>query len=99
MAKIKKAQAGYKSRSVERSPDGNYKLVTKEKSGPGNNHKSVVKEKRTLKGLLKGAPRPSKLNRQQNQQVVSPLPEYQMSKNGSRVSAKKSISKISKKKK
>lgn len=97
--KVKKAQAGYKSRTVERSPDGNYKLVTKEKSGPGNNSKSVVKEKRTLKGLLEGAPRPSKLNRQQQREdIMSKGPEFQMSRNGSKTPVKKSI-KTSKKKK
>ena len=57
--KIKKAQTGVtKSRTVEKSPDGIYKLITKEKSGPNVKSKSV-KEKRTLKGFLKGAPKSS----------------------------------------
>jgi hypothetical protein len=94
--KVKKAQIGYKSRSVERSPDGNYKMITKEKVGPGIKSKTV-KEKRTLKGVIKGAPKSSG--------ALSPKPIQketsfvdQISKYGSKTSAK-SGSKISKKKK
>jgi hypothetical protein len=70
--KVKKAQIGYKSRSVERSPDGMYKMVTKTKSGPGV-EKKVVREKRTLKGLLKGAPRSSGALKSEQQDVMSPI--------------------------
>lgn len=70
---VKKAQVGYKSRSVERSPDGMYKMVTKEKSGPGI-QKKVVREKRTLKGLLKGAPKSSGvLKSKKDEEIFSPL--------------------------
>jgi hypothetical protein len=59
MAKIKKAQAGVtKERRVDRSPDGMFKMVTKTKTGPGINSRSV-KEKRTLKNIIMGGPKSS----------------------------------------
>jgi hypothetical protein len=47
-----------KTRSVEYSPDGLYKMITREKSGSKVDSRKV-KEKRTLKGVLKGAPKSS----------------------------------------
>ena len=91
--KVKKAQIGYKSRSVERSPDGNYKMITKEKVGPGIKSK-VVKEKRTLKGVLKGVPKSSG--------ALSPKPvekESSVTTQVSKYGSKTSINKLSKKKK
>ena len=59
MGKISKAQSGItKSRKVERSPDGNYKMITKEKTTPRSESRSV-KEVRTTKGMLKGVPKNS----------------------------------------
>ena len=58
MKKIQKAQAGaYKSRTVERNPDNTYKFVTKQKNTPSS-ERSVTKEVRTLKGAIKGVPKP-----------------------------------------
>ena len=54
---IKKAQNGtYKSRTVERNPEGTYKMVTKSKTTP-RGEKTSMKETRTLKGVLKGVPK------------------------------------------
>lgn len=59
MATIKKAQNGtYKSRTVERNPEGTHKMVTKSKTTPRGGS-SGMKERRTLKGVLKGAPKKS----------------------------------------
>ena len=61
MATIKKAQNGtYKSRSrtVERNPEGTHKMITKDKT-TARGEKHSVKEKRTLKGVMKGAPKKS----------------------------------------
>lgn len=99
--KVKKAQAGYKSRSVERSPDGNYKMVVKERETPTSKSKTI-KEKRTPKGFFLGVPKPSKLNPQQREDIMSKGPEFQMSRNGSKTPVKKSVKKsikTSKKKK
>lgn len=57
MATLKKAQNGtYKSRTVERNPEGTHKMVTKNKT-TRRGESSKMKEKRTLKGVLKGAPK------------------------------------------
>jgi hypothetical protein len=58
MATIKKAQSGYKSRTVERNPEGTHKMITKDKT-TARGEKHSVKEKRTLKGVMKGAPKKS----------------------------------------
>lgn len=58
MATIKKAQSGYKSRTVERNPEGTRKMITKDKT-TARGEKHSVKEKRTLKGVMKGAPKKS----------------------------------------
>ena len=58
MKKILKAQGGYKSRTVERNPEGTHKMITKNKT-TARGEKSSTKEKRTLKGVLKGAPKKS----------------------------------------
>ena len=59
MRKLPKAQTGtYKSRTVERNPEGTYKMITKNKT-TALGEKSSTKEKRTLKGVLKGAPKKS----------------------------------------
>tara|TARA_R110002126_G_scaffold128347_9_gene270939 strand:+ start:898 stop:1314 length:417 start_codon:yes stop_codon:yes gene_type:complete len=58
MATIKKAQSGYKSRTVERNPEGTHKMITKSKT-TARGESNSMKEKRTLKGVLKGAPRKS----------------------------------------
>jgi hypothetical protein len=104
MAKIKKARNGVdKTRSVERSPDGNYKLITKTKVGPGIKSKTV-KEKLTTKGKLnrvfKGIPKTSGvMNRKP---VIQPLEmgpiekanefnsRYGVSRKGSKISKAKS---------
>ena len=53
---VVKAQTGIsKSKTVHRSPDNMYKTVIKSKTGPGV-EKTTIKETRTLKGFLKGAP-------------------------------------------
>ena len=58
MKKILKAQGGYKSRTVERNPEGTYKMITKSKT-TARGESNSMKEKRTLKGVLKGAPKKS----------------------------------------
>ena len=58
MKKILKAQGGYKSRTVERNPEGTYKMITKSKT-TARGESNSMKEKRTLKGVMKGAPRKS----------------------------------------
>jgi len=58
MKKILKAQGGYKSRTVERNPEGTHKMITKNKT-TARGEKSSTKEKRTLRGVLKGAPKKS----------------------------------------
>jgi hypothetical protein len=58
MKKILKAQGGYKSRTVERNPEGTHKMITKDKT-TARGEKHIVKEKRTLRGVLKGAPKKS----------------------------------------
>ena len=58
MATIKKAQSGYKSRTVERNPEGTYKMITKSKT-TARGESNSMKEKRTLKGVMKGAPKKS----------------------------------------
>ena len=57
MGKISKAQNGtFKSRTVERNPEGTYKMITKSKSN-ARGESTSTKEKRTLKGVLKGVPK------------------------------------------
>ena len=64
MAKITKAQTGtYKSRTVERNPERTHKMITKSKT-TARGESSSMKEKRTLKGLLKGAPKRTSTNRE-----------------------------------
>ena len=58
MKKILKAQGGYKSRTVERNPEGTYKMITKSKT-TARGESNSMKEKRTLKGVMKGAPKKS----------------------------------------
>ena len=58
MKKILKAQGGYKSRTVERNPEGTHKMITKSKT-TARGESNSMKEKRTLKGVMKGAPRKS----------------------------------------
>ena len=58
MKKILKAPGGYKSRTVERNPEGTYKMITKSKT-TARGESNSMKEKRTLKGVLKGAPKKS----------------------------------------
>ena len=58
MKKILKAQGGSKSRTVERNPEGTYKMITKSKT-TARGESNSMKEKRTLKGVLKGAPKKS----------------------------------------
>lgn len=58
MAKIKKANNGYRSKQVFRSPDGMYKTIVKEKEKDGLK-KKTVKEVRTLRGKMRGVPRTS----------------------------------------
>lgn len=62
MRKISKAQNGtYKSRTVERNPEGTHKMITKSKT-TARGESSSMKEKRTLKGVLKGAPKRTSVN-------------------------------------
>ena len=64
MAKITKAQTGtYKSRTVERNPERTHKMITKSKT-TARGESSSMKEKRTLKGLLKGAPKRTSIDRE-----------------------------------
>jgi hypothetical protein len=62
-ASIKKAQSGIienmkeKSKMTTKDPSGNYKIKIKQESGDGK-VTTTGKVRRTLKGLLSGAPRP-----------------------------------------
>ena len=50
-------RSGVKSKTVSTSPDGNYKTVDKNSSGP-RGMSSSSKTKRTISGVLSGAPKP-----------------------------------------
>lgn len=99
MAKVKKARNGVdKTRSVERSPDGNYKMITKTKIGPGIKSKTM-KEKRTLKGVLRGVPKTSGVMNPRPMQPLEMGPiekanefnsRYGVSRKGSKVTKAKS---------
>ena len=97
MPKIKKAQSGIeqqpisKSRRVVRSPDGLYKTVIKEKQTPTVKSGSI-KETRTIKGVMKGAPKSSGIFK--NNQPAPPTEKSSlMMKKGGKVSSKKTIKK------
>lgn len=45
-----------RSRTVERNPEGTHKMITKSRTTP-RGESSSMKERRTLKGVLKGAPK------------------------------------------
>lgn len=47
-----------RSRTVERNPEGTHKMITKSRTTP-RGESSSMKERRTLKGVLKGAPKRS----------------------------------------
>jgi len=86
---VVKAQNGTsKTKTVLRSPDNMYKTVIKSKSGPGV-EKSVIRETRTLKGLLKGAPRVPKLERRKEAPLMNQEPQKpNIAKNGSKLKSK-----------
>jgi len=81
MAKITKAQSGIKTktRTVEKSPTGLHKLITKEKVTPSSKTKSV-KEVRTFKGLLKGAPKSTGILNKKEEEI--PLKTSLNARNG-----------------
>ena len=56
LAKLKPSKGFSKSRTVERNPEGTHKMITKSKSN-ARGESSSMKEKRTLRGILKGAPK------------------------------------------
>lgn len=80
---IKKAMGGpgNKSKEVTKTPDGNYRIVTKTKDTP-RKYKEVFKTRRTLKGVLSGA---SKYydGETRPEPVIQPDTEGYMKKGGS----------------
>ena len=73
MATIKKAQNGtYKSRTVERNPERTHKMITKSKT-TAREESNSMKEKRTFKGLLKGAPKRTSTNREPVKFYIPPV--------------------------
>lgn len=86
MVKIKKANDGYRSKQVFRSPDGMYKTVIKEKERGGVKKKSL-REVRTLKGRIKGAPK--KYEREEAPLFINQEPpiETKNARNGSKTPA------------
>ena len=83
----RKAQRGYltKSRTVDRSPEGLYKTIIKRKEGPAGRSESI-REKRTLKGILKRVPKTSEwMNRVEDN--IPPSEGMPVSKNGGKTPA------------
>jgi hypothetical protein len=82
--RIKKAQEGKTVRDSEKMSGGKYKLITKSKSTPSGIEREI-KAKRTLKGVLQGAPKASVLNttiKQKQKPAKFDIPSVTMRKGG-----------------
>ena len=81
-------RSGVKSKTVSTSPDGNYKTVDKNSSGP-RGMSSSSKTRRTISGVLSGAPKPGQpVARPIQNFTPNPPPKKPMAKKGGSVKKK-----------